>query len=55
MITQQHKDTAGWNKTVTQMIAWGAPVAKDQQAMLVAYLAEHYPARAADEPARQVP
>ena len=52
MITQQHKDTTGWNKTVTQMIAWGAPVAKDQQAQLVAYLAEHFPARAADAPAR---
>jgi cytochrome c5 len=55
MITQQHKDTAGWNKTVTQMIAWGAPVAKDQEGPLVAYLVEHYPARAAGEPARQVP
>ena len=52
MITQQHKDTAGWNKTVTQMIAWGAPVAKEQQAPLVAYLAEHFPARSAGEPAR---
>ena len=55
LITQQHKDTAGWNKTVTQMIGWGAPVAKDQQVQLVAYLAEHYPARAAGAPARQVP
>jgi cytochrome c5 len=52
MITQQHKDTTGWNKTVTQMIAWGAPVAKEQQAPLVAYLAEHFPARVAGEPAR---
>jgi cytochrome c5 len=54
IITQQHKDTAGWSKTVTQMIAWGAPVAKDQQAALVAYLFEHFPARAAGEPSRQV-
>jgi hypothetical protein len=52
MITQQHKDTAGWNKTVTQMIAWGAPVAKDREAALVAYLVEHYPARAAGAAAR---
>ena len=51
MITQQHKDTTGWNKTVTQMIAWGAPVAKNQQAPLVAYLAEHFPARTAGAPA----
>jgi len=55
MITQQHKDTAGWNKTVTQMVAWGAPVAKEQQATLVAYLFEHFPARAAGEPARPAP
>ena len=47
MITQQHKDTTGWNKTVTQMIAWGAPVAKEEQAPLVAYLAEHFPAAGA--------
>jgi hypothetical protein len=55
MITQQHKDTTGWNKTVTQMIAWGAPVAKDEQAPLVAYLAEHFPARAAGQPASPPP
>ncbi len=55
MITQQHKDTAGWNKTVTQMIAWGAPVPQGQHAALVAYLAEHYRARTAGPPARQVP
>ena len=55
MITQQHKDTTGWNKTVTQMIAWGAPVPTNQQGTLVAYLATHYPPRAAGAPARQVP
>lgn len=55
MIEQQHKDTTAWNKTVTQMVAWGAPLAKDQQAILVAYLAGHYPARGAGPPARQVP
>jgi cytochrome c5 len=55
MITQQHKDTAGWNKTITQMVAWGAPVTNDQQATLVAYLVEHYPARAAGGPAQKAP
>ncbi len=55
MIEQQHKDTVGWNKTVTQMIAWGSPLPKGQQPVLVAYLAAHYPARAAGPPARQVP
>ena len=55
MITQQHKDSAGWNKTVTQMVAWGAPLAKEQQTALVAYLAEHYRERAAGEPPRPAP
>ena len=44
LVTQQRKDTAGWNKTVTQMVAWGAPVPDSARATLVAYLAEHYPA-----------
>ena len=55
IITRQHKDTAGWNKSVTQMMAWGAPVAKDKKAALVAYLVDHYPASAAGEPARPAP
>ena len=45
MIAQQHKDTAGWNKTVTQMVAWGAPVPEAARPTLVAYLAQHYGAR----------
>ena len=55
MIAQQHKDTAGWNKTVTQMVAWGAPVTAEQRPVLVAYLAEHYPARAQGPAAKPVP
>jgi cytochrome c5 len=55
MIAQQHKDTAGWNKTVTQMVAWGAPVTAEQRPVLVAYLAEHYPARAQGTAAKPVP
>ena len=55
MITQQHKDAAGWDKTVTQMIAWGAPVPEARHAALVSYLAEHYPARSAGPEARQAP
>lgn len=55
MLEQQHKDTAGWNKTVTQMVAWGAPVPAGNRPVLVAYLAAHYAARAAGSPARQVP
>jgi cytochrome c5 len=55
MIAQQHKDTAGWSKTVAQMVKWGAPVAAEQQPVLVAYLAEHYPARAEGPTAKPVP
>jgi cytochrome c5 len=42
MIEQQHKDTTAWNKTVTQMIAWGAPVPSDRRAELMTYLATHF-------------
>lgn len=55
MIEQQHKDTTGWNKTVSQMIAWGAPVQPVQTHVLIAYLAQHFPARAGGSPARPVP
>ena len=55
MIEQQHKDTTGWNKTVTQMIAWGAPVSAAQTPVLVAYLADHFPARAAGSSAQPLP
>jgi cytochrome c5 len=42
MIEQQHKDTTAWNKTVTQMIAWGSPVPSDRRAELMTYLATHF-------------
>jgi cytochrome c5 len=42
MIEQQHKDTTAWNKTVTQMIAWGAPVPSDRRGDLMTYLAKHF-------------
>lgn len=53
MIEQQRKDTTAWNKTVTQMIAWGSPLPAAQKPVLVAYLAEHYGARAASAPPRR--
>lgn len=55
MIEQQHKDSTGWDKTVSQMIGWGAPVQSSQKPALIAYLAQHFPARAAGPPARPVP
>ena len=55
MLTQQRKDSAGWSKTVATMVGWGAPVTPAQQPVLVAYLAEHYPARAQGPAAKPVP
>jgi hypothetical protein len=53
MIEQQHKDTTAWNKTVTQMMAWGSPLPSDRREELVTYLARHFaitgaPRRTAD-------
>ena len=45
IITMQRKDTTGWNRTVTQMMGWGATVPPAKKGDLVAYLAKHYPAR----------
>ncbi len=42
MIQQQHKDSAGWAKTVKQMRAWGAPLPEEQQPALIEYLTTHY-------------
>jgi hypothetical protein len=42
MIEQQHKDSAGWAKTVGQMRAWGAPVQQEQVPALIGYLTKHY-------------
>lgn len=46
LIIQQHKDSTAWARSVAQMVAWGAPLAAEQQAALVRYLAEHYPPKA---------
>jgi cytochrome c5 len=45
IIAQQHKDSAGWTKTVSQMAGWGAPLSKEDQPVLVRYLIQNYPAR----------
>jgi hypothetical protein len=46
IIAQQHKDSAGWTKTISQMAGWGAPLSKEDQPVLVRYLVQNYPARA---------
>lgn len=42
MIEQQHKDAAGWDKTVTQMMGWGSPLPADQKQELISYLAANF-------------
>ena len=53
MIEQQHKDSAGWNKNVTQMMAWGAPVRAADKPAILAYLAANFGARGVATPVRQ--
>ena len=38
LITQQHKDSTGWEKSVKLMETWGAPVPPDQHGELIRYL-----------------
>jgi len=38
LVTQQRKDSAGWEKTVHQMELWGAPVSAGAHDSLVTYL-----------------
>ena len=42
LLAQQRKDAAAWGRTVTQMRTWGTPIQDEDQAALVAYLAEHF-------------
>ena len=42
LITQQHKDSTAWEKTLTQMKTWGAPLVAGERDTLRAYLLEHF-------------
>jgi len=42
LLAQQRKDAPAWGRTVTQMRAWGTPIQDEDQAALIAYLAEHF-------------
>lgn len=42
LIQQQHKDSAGWAKTVKQMRTWGAPLTEQDEPALIAYLTKSY-------------
>jgi cytochrome c5 len=43
LVTQQAKDSTGWEKTLTQMAAWGAPpVLPAERDTLREYLLKHF-------------
>lgn len=42
LIEQQHKDSAGWTKTVGQMRVWGARLSESEVPALIDYLIKHY-------------
>jgi len=42
LITQQHKDSAGWAKTLGQMEQWGAPIPEGARDSIQVYLVHHF-------------
>lgn len=42
LIVQQRKDSTAWEKTLTQMSLWGAPLVAEERDTLRAYLVEHF-------------
>jgi len=42
MTTQQHKDSTAWGKTLSQMMAWGAPLTAAERTTLRDYLTTHF-------------
>jgi cytochrome c5 len=42
LITQQHKDSTGWEKSVTQMEKWGARLVPSDHAIVVGYLLKSF-------------
>ena len=51
LITQQHKDSSAWERTITQMEKWGAPVPPEQRDSLRTYLMTTFgPATAPERP-----
>ena len=45
LITQQAKDSTGWEKTIGQMEKWSAPLPAEEHQKLRTYLLQHYPPR----------
>jgi cytochrome c5 len=42
MISQQRKDAAAWDKTVTQMMGWGSSLPAEEKSELLAYLVANF-------------
>ena len=42
LVTQQAKDSTGWEKTIAQMEQWGAPLTRAEHDTLRSYLLAHY-------------
>ncbi len=47
LVTQQAKDSTGWEKSLATMRAWGAPMSPAEQDTLREYLLAHFGPRAA--------
>ena len=53
LIVSQRLTSAQWTKEVGKMVGWGAPLSKEEQQVLAAYLAKHFPVdKAPLKPAR---
>ena len=50
LITQQHKDSAAWERTLAQMEKWGAPVAPSLHDSVRMYLVAHFGPRRRNAP-----
>ena len=46
LVTQQTKDSTGWEKTLAQMEQWGAPMTPAEHDTLRRYLLAHFGPRA---------
>jgi len=42
LITQQRKDSTGWEKTVQQMEKWGGGARPEERAAMMGYLVRHF-------------
>lgn len=54
-LPQQRLDAAGWEKTITKMQTFGAPVTKEEAPVIAAYLARSFAIDAPDEVPPLVP